>query len=550
MATFLTDDVKAEVTQRLGEMRDPVRLVQFTQKYACGTCADQEALLAELAGLSDKLTLEVHELTADPETAARYRIDKVPATAVIGDRDWGIRFFGLTGGYEFGSLLEAIVMVSTGRSGLDPAVEALAKRISVPTHLEIMVTLTCPYCPRMVQLAHQLAFVNGAVRADMIDAAEFPALAQRYGVHGVPLTAVNERRAFEGALPPQAALMEILKRVDPEGYERLDAALREARGERQAREAPPGVYDTIVVGAGPAGMAAALYAVRKTLRVALIGKKAGGQINDTASIENYPGMPRIGGAELAEAFRNHVETYPVAERCHTLAVAVRRAGELFDVVTEDGAIYRAHTVIYAAGKQYRRLDVPGESRFLGRGVAFCATCDAPLFRDKRVAVVGGGNSAFTAIRDLLPFAREIHVIHMLGTFQADPVLVEEVKASPKVTFHLDTEVREFLGDGDLAGVRLAGAESTDLAVEGVFLEIGLVPNSEPLRDLVTLNAAGEVPIGRDQSTAVPGLFAAGDVTDDPDKQIVIAAGAGARAALAADRYLARLGRKTDAGAAG
>lgn len=533
MAAFLTKETRAEVVRRLKKLRDPVRLLYFTQSQACGACAGQRGLLEELAALSDKLTLEVSDFVADADKAHAYGVDKVPATVVPIDGGRGLRFFGLTGGYELVSLLEAILMVSTGHSGLDPAIEMLARRIREPVHLEIMVTLTCPYCPRMVQFAHQLAFAVKDIQADMIDAAEFPTLVQRYQVQGVPLTVIKKRRGFEGALPAESAMMEILKRVDPDTYEQIETAARAAR--------PGALYDVIVVGAGPAGLTAALYATRKGRQVLLIGKKAGGQVNDTALVENYPGFVRIAGTELAQALRHHAEAYPVAERCHTFVTTVRRANGVFEVVTENDQTYRGRCLIYAAGKQYRRLGVPGEERFLGHGVGFCATCDAPLYAGKRVAVVGGGNSAFTAVRDLLPFAREIHLIHMLDGFQADPVLVEEVERSPKVKFHLKTAVRAFLGDLALSGARIVardGAQRYDLAVEGVFLEIGLVPNTGPLKGLVTLNGAGEVPVLREQTTDVPGLFAAGDVTDETDKQIVIAAGGGARAALAAERYLA------------
>ncbi len=543
MVELLSKEVREQVRERLAGLEGPVRIVFFTQQHACGGCAEQQGLLEELAGLSKRLSLEVHELVADAQLANRLRIDKVPATALLaGEKDFGIRFYGLTAGYEFGSLLEDIEMIASGRAELEADVEQLARRISVPTHLEILVTLTCPYCPSMVRLAHQLAFLNENVRADMIDAAEFPTLVERYQVQGVPRTVINERPAFEGAMLPASAVMAILKEVDRETYERLDAARREARGERLAHDATPREeYDVIVIGAGPAGLSAALYAARKNRRVALIGKRAGGQINDTAVIENYLGMSRVGGGELAELFRRHVESYAVAERCHSEVRKVRRGGPGFEVQTSDGQTFRGSTIVYAAGKEYRRLGVPGEDRFIGRGVAFCATCDAPLFRGKKVAVVGGGNSALTAVRDLIAFASEIHLVHALETFQADPVLVEEVHRAKNVTVHLRTEVREFLGRERLEGLRVISKEHPpgyDLPVDGVFLEIGLAPNSAAVRELLAVNGAGEIPVARDQATVVPGLFAAGDVTDEREKQIIIAAGAGARAALSADRYLA------------
>ncbi len=540
---YLSDEVKKDVSPQLASLGRPVRLIYFTQKNPCRACREQQQLLEELALLSPKLALEVRDLVADSAEAKVYGVDKVPATVVFGDQDHGIRFYGLTGGYEFGSLIEAIVMVSTGETGLDPQVAALAQSVIVPVHLEIMVTLTCPYCPNMVRLAHQLAFVNDRIRADMVDAAEFPALTQRYGVQGVPRTVVNERPAFEGALPPPEAVMEILKQADPQAYEALDAAMRTAQGQRKATEArPQREYDVVVVGAGPAAMAAALYAVRKGRKVAVLGVHPGGQITDTAIVENYLGMMEVGGSELAEMFRHHLERYPVAERMHARVTEVRRSGTGFEVQADDGAVYRAGSVIYAAGKQYRRLNVPGESRFIGHGIAFCATCDAPLFRDRPVAVVGGGNSALTAVRDLRRYAREIHLIHVLDRFQADQVLIDDVRSAPNVKVYMQTEVREFLGDQVLSGVRLAsvdGKKGYDLRVDGVFLEIGLVPNTEPVSRILGLNAAAEIPVDRNQATSVPGLFAAGDATDTRDKQIIIATGDGARAGLSADRYLAQ-----------
>ncbi|MEZ5541435.1 MAG: FAD-dependent oxidoreductase [Pseudomonadota bacterium] len=542
----MTAAVTQQARELFAQLREPVRLLFFTQPHACGACAEQRELLEALTALSVQLSLEVHPL--DSAAATGHGIDKAPATVVRGARDPGIRFYGLTGGYEFGSLLEAIRLVSLGTAALDPAVAKLAAAIQTPIHLEILVTLACPYCPKMVHLAHQLAVASAQVRADMVDAAEFPQLVNRYDVHGVPLTVVNGRRGFEGALPAEQAMLEILKVADPGAYEQIEAQLREARGLRKARQAESAeIYDVIVVGAGPAGLTAALYAQRKGRTTALIGKQAGGQINDTATVENYPGLVQIGGSDLAQLLRQHVEAYPVAERCHTQVEQIEREDALFSVRTEDGQRYRGRSLIYCAGKRYRRLNVPGEERFIGRGVAWCATCDAPLFRDQRVAVIGGGNSAFTAVRDLLRYASEVHLVHVHDSFNADPVLIDEIsqaQAAGRVSFHLNSQVREYLGRDHLEGIRLAAADGKadhDLAVDGVFLEIGLEPNSAPLATLVALNARGEVPVDRDQGTAVAGLFAAGDVTDEPDKQIVIAAGAGAKAALAADRYLAGTG---------
>jgi thioredoxin-disulfide reductase len=545
MAELITKEILKKLKEQFRGLHDPVRLIYFTQDNECGTCADQRELLETMAGLSEKLTLETHRL--DTKIAVKYGIDKAPATIVQGKKDCGIRFYGLTGGYEFGSLLEAILMVSAGRDAIDPAFITMAEMIKKPVHIEVMVSLSCPYCPKMVHIAHQLAMASDIVTADMVDAAEFPYLMNRYDVHGVPLTIVNGQRGFEGALAPEQAVLNIIKISDPETYEILESQIREAEGLKKTREiSKEDLYEVIVIGAGPAGLSAALYSQRKGRKTALIGKQAGGQINDTATIENYPGLVQVGGSELAEAMRHHVEAYPVAERCRMEVELVEHKKNEFHVRTEDKQVYRAKSVIFCTGKRYRRLNVPGEERFIGRGIAWCVTCDAPLYTGKRVSVIGGGNSAFTAARDLLRYAAEINMIHILDDFQADPVLVDEIKKAEKegkVRIFMKSQVREYLGKDKLEGIRIASDEGEvvhDIAVDGVFLEIGLEPNSAAAAGLIALNENNEILVNRDQSTALPGFFAAGDVTDEADKQIVIAAGAGAKAALSADRYLSSL----------
>ncbi|HPI93395.1 MAG TPA: FAD-dependent oxidoreductase [Deltaproteobacteria bacterium] len=542
MSELIDAKTRKELKEVLKHLKNPVRIVFFTQEHACTACREQENLLKELAALSGRITLERRDLLADAELARSYGIDKVPGTAVIGGKDYGIRFYGMTMGYEFGSLVEALVLASSGKSGLPAEIEHLLSLIDVPVHLEVMVTLTCPYCPKMVHLAHQMAVSSEYIRADMVESSQFAPLVQRYSVGGVPKTVINEGSAsFEGALPAPQAVLEILKAVKPKAYEEIDVQMREAAGERFAHPASEETtYDVLIVGAGPAALSAAVYASRKNLDVALIGESFGGQITSTADIENWLGIPGMSGGELTAQFRAHAERYPIAEHLGVKVSSVTKGENLFTVRTESGQAYTAKTVIFSAGKEYRTLGVPGESRFLGRGIAFCATCDAPLFRDRNVAVIGGGNSAFTAARDLLSYAREIHIVNILKEFQADPALMDEVTRSKTVTLHGGMRVVEFLGTEKLAGVRLVAADESDrldLNVDGAFLEIGLVPNSAAVSELVRLNGEGEIEVGRDQSTSVPGLFAAGDVTDEPEKQIVVAAGTGAKAALAAYNYL-------------
>ncbi len=532
---------RSEIRRFLENLVKQVKLLYFGPHETSASSAHQNQLLKELASLSEKIKLKVYDITTSGNQARIYAIERTPATAVLGEDDYGIRFYGLTVGYEFTSLLESILMVSTGLSGLDPQLETLVREIKERTHLKIFVTLTCPYCQRMVNTADKFALVNKNILADMIEASQFPKLAQKYNVQGVPKTVINEKYSFEGALPAENLYLAVLKVVNPEEYMRLEQAVRELSGIRKAKMAEEKhVYDVAIIGGGPAAMSAGIYAVRKGLDTLVLAKKWGGQITYSANIENYLGIPAIEGSEMAERFRVHLERYPVAIDFGENVVRLRKDLDFFAVFTESNREFRARSIIYCAGMEYRRLGVPNEERFIGKGIGFCATCDAPLYREKRVAVVGGGNSAFTAVRDLRYFASEIHLIHRRREFRADEVLVEEAKQTKNVTFHIPMLVTSFSGKDRLTGVKLVsvdGKEKLDLDVDGVFLDIGLTPNTKPLEGLIELNSRGEVPINKNQSTTLKGLFAAGDVTDFEEKQISIAIGQGTLAALTAYKHL-------------
>jgi alkyl hydroperoxide reductase subunit F len=540
MANLIDDQTRDELKGIFARMRRNVTLT-FFRREQCPGCEQQRELLETLASLSETISLNTYDIDTDKEEAARFGIDKVPATAVTADKDYGIRFYGITAGHEFGSFIQTLMLVEQGDAMLPPELEAFLSQIDTPVHLEVMTTLTCPYCARMVVTAHQLAMASTNIRSDMIDSAEFPQLVERYGVQGVPKTIINGESGFEGALPLPNVILELFKALKPELYAQIEKQLNEAMDTRaKAPAEPQTLYDIIIVGAGPAAMTAAIYAARKNLKTAVIGKHVGGQITDTSIIENWPGIESIGGMELARMMKNHARHYDIAETFDVKIERIAKEQGRFVLHASEGIAYRARSVIYCAGKEYRRLGSEGEARFIGKGIAFCATCDAPLYMDKNVAVVGGGNSALTAARDLLGFAKKIHLINRSDAFRADQPLIDEVLGSEIVTVHYGMQIEAFKGTNRLESVVLAdrhGASGGELAVEGVFLEIGLSPNSAPLRDLAALNEKGEVIVDRQQATSVAGLFAAGDVTDEIDKQIIVAAGAGAKAALAAERYL-------------
>ena len=540
MADLMDDATLEELKNVLGRMQNRVALKFFWQKE-CPGCKQQQELLETLAGLTDKISLDTYEIAEQKSEAERFGIDKVPATAVIGKKDYGIRFYGITAGHEFASFIQTLLLVEQDNAMLPSDLGAFLSQIDSPLHLEVMTTLTCPYCAEMVVTANRLAIAGEQIRSDMIESEEFPQLVERYGVQGVPLTAINGEPAFEGALPLADVILELFKAAKPELYPQFEQQINEAINARVNVPAEPQtLYDIVIVGAGPAAMTAAIYAARKNLKTAVIGKHVGGQMTDTAVIENWPGIERIGGYELTRIMKEHALHYEIAETFDVKIDRITKAGGRFLLHTPDGTAYRARSVIFCAGKAYRKLGTEGEERFIGKGIAFCATCDAPLYKNKTVAVVGGGNSALTAARDLLGFAKEVHLINRADAFHGDRVLADEVLSYPGVTVHYHTEVKAFRGAQKLESLQLAdntGGKSSELAVDGVFLEIGLTPNSAPLRGLAELNERGEVIVDRHQATSVEGLFAAGDVTDEIDKQIIVAAGAGAKAALAAERYL-------------
>jgi len=534
MATLLDEATKKEITQILSKLENEVT-IQFFQENGCTTCEQQLELLQEVTSISNLLKLEVNEL-ADKK-AKELKIDKTPATALLTENDYGIRYYGITGGQEFSAFLQTILFLGIEPPTIPDELRALIDKIDIPIHLEVMTTLTCPYCTKMVMTAHLLSINSQFISADMIDSAEFPELVSKYSVQGVPKTVINQDGSFEGALPLENVLLELLKYSKPDEYSRLESELLDALEKREERVADSEkLYDVIIIGAGPAAMSAAIYSARKNRSTAIIGKHVGGQITDTSTIENWPGLQSVGGEELAAMMKNHAHHYDIAETFNTKIEKIAKIDSEFVLTANKGLTYRSKSVIYCAGKKNRTLGIEGEEKFIGKGVAFCATCDAPLFKDKIVAVVGGGNSALTAARDLLGYAKKIYLIHKRDSMSADETLMREVLESDIVQTLYSTTITKFIGTNVLEKIEL-DSDIKELNVDGVFLEIGLTPNTSPIKELTELNDKYEVIVDREQKTNIDGFFAAGDVTDEKDKQIIIAAGAGAKAALSADRYL-------------
>ena len=310
--------------------------------------------------------------------------------------------------------------------------------------------------------------------------------------------------------------------------------------EKSKEPAPEVTYDLLILGGGPAAMSAAVYAARKMMNLAIITKDFGGQVRETSEVENWLGFQSINAKDLADSFEEHVKGFDIPVSLGASITEVKREADAFKVRTDDGKIYSSRTLIIATGKRHRPLNVPGEKDLVGRGVAYCATCDAPFFKGKKVVVAGGGNSAFTTAVDLLKVGAEVIVVNFIKGWQADEALQQRAKQTGKVSLLDYHQVVRIEGKDRVTGVVIKNRENEKeekINANGVFVEIGLLPNNEPVKNLVELNEQGEVIVDCSCRTSIEGLFGAGDVTAVPHKQIVISAGEGAKAALSVYNYL-------------
>ena len=304
------------------------------------------------------------------------------------------------------------------------------------------------------------------------------------------------------------------------------------------------MFDMIIIGAGPAGLSASVYAARKQLKTLLISVDIGGQINTTLGIENYLGYQFIEGPELIDKFNTQIDKYPIEQEIGSKVTLLDRIKGGFQVITEDGNRYKSEVIVFATGKKPRKLNIPGEAEFTGKGISYCAICDGPVFAKKRVAVIGGGNSALEVVLDLVKITEHVDMVS-LTQLTGDRILINQLKNVKNIDIYLEYRTRQVEGEGFVTSMTIEDIKSNkrkELNVSGVFIEIGMVPNSEPVKHLIKLNKFDEVPVNCSCETKIAGLYAAGDVTNVPEKQIVVAAGEGAKAALQAHRYLQRLSK--------
>ncbi|KQW55289.1 alkyl hydroperoxide reductase subunit F [Variovorax sp. Root411] len=439
----------------------------------------------------------------------------------------GPRFAGLPMGHEFTSLILALLQIGGYPPKVEQAVLDQIKALDGDFEFEIYVSLTCHNCPDVVQALNLMAVQNPRIRTTMIEGGTFQEEVKERQVMAVPTVFLNGTEFGQGRM----SLEEILAKIDTSGVER--------EAEKIAAKDP---FDVLIVGGGPAGAAAAVYAARKGIRTGVASERFGGQVLDTLGIENFISIKETEGPKFAHALEEHVRDYDVDIMNLQRAKALVPGNGLIEVQLESGASLKSKSVIISTGARWRNINVPGEHEFKNKGVAYCPHCDGPLFKGKRVAVIGGGNSGVEAAIDLAGIVGHVTLIEFDTALRADAVLQRKLQSLKNVDIFTNAQTTEITGDQKVNGLVYkdrATGELKKVELEGVFIQIGLVPNTDWLKGTVELSKHGEILVDARGQTSVPGVFAAGDVTTVPFKQIIIAAGDGAKAALGAFDHLIR-----------
>jgi alkyl hydroperoxide reductase subunit F len=516
---MLDTQLQAQLRTYLEKLRRPIELVASVDD---GEASRQlRTLLAEVAAQSPQVTV-----------VERDDGERVPSFGITaGGEAPRVRFGGLPMGHEFSSLVLALLQVGGHPLKVDEALIEQIRAIEGPLHFETYLSLGCQNCPDVVQALNLMAALNPRISHVAIDGAVFPDEVAQRQIMAVPSVFLDGQPFGQGRM----GLEQIVARLDT-GSAKREAARLDGR-------AP---YDMLIVGGGPAGAAAAVYAARKGIRTGVVADRFGGQVLDTLSIENFISVTETEGPKFATALEQHVRQYDVdvmpAQRAARL-IPAGQPGGLAGVELENGATLKARSVILATGARWRELNVPGEQAYRNRGVAYCPHCDGPLFKGKRVAVVGGGNSGVEAAIDLAGLAAEVTLLEFADSLRADAVLVARLKSLPNVRIVTSAQTTEVAGNGQqVTGLRYsdrATGAAREIALDGIFVQIGLQPNTDWLKGSVELSRHGEIVVDARGQTSVAGVFAAGDATTVPFKQIIIATGDGAKAALGAFDHLMR-----------
>jgi len=515
---MLDQDLKDQLAAYLERLQQPIELVASLDDSEAAR--ELDALLDDIAALSPKIS----RATGDDPRKPSFLIRRAGTQVQVG-------FAGIPLGHEFTSLVLALLQVGGHPVKIDEALAAQVRALPGDYRFETYMSLHCQSCPDTIQALNAMSVLNPRIQHVAVDGSLFQAEVEARQVMSVPTIYLDGTEFDAGRM----SIEQILARLDTGAAARAADALNDA--------AP---YDVLVVGGGPAGAAAAIYAARKGIRTGIVTERFGGQVLDTMAIENFPSVEYTEGPKLAASLEAHVRSYGVdvvtAQRAKALQPAAQ-AGGLVGVELESGATLRARTVILAPGARWRQTGVPGEDTYRNKGVTYCPHCDGPLFKGKRVAVIGGGNSGVEAAIDLAGLVEHVTLLEFDGKLRADEVLQRKLRSLPNASVHVNAQTTGMTGAaGKLAGLAFTDrgtGEKRELQVEGVFVQIGLLPNTDWLKGALALSPRGEIEVDDRGHTSLPGVFAAGDATTEPYKQIVVAMGGGSTAALSAFDYLIR-----------
>ncbi|KHD84778.1 alkyl hydroperoxide reductase subunit F [Bacillus ginsengihumi] len=507
---ILDAEIKAQLAQYLQLLENDVLL-----KVSAGDdklSNDMLALVDELATMSSKIKVE------------KTTLEKTPSFSVnrIGE-DSGVAFAGIPLGHEFTSFVLALLQVSGRPPKIDQSLIDRVKSIKGEYHFETYVSLTCHNCPDVVQALNIMSVLNPGITHTMIDGAAFKEEVESKNIMAVPTVFLNGESFGSGRMSLEEILTKMGNTADASEFSNKDP------------------FDVLVVGGGPSGASAAIYAARKGIRTGIVAERFGGQIMDTLGIENFISVKYTEGPKLAANLEEHVKEYNVDIINSQRAKRLEKK-DLIEVELENGAVLKSKTVILSTGARWRNIGVPGEAEFKNKGVAYCPHCDGPLFEGKDVAVIGGGNSGVEAAIDLAGIVKHVTVIEFSPELKADTVLQDRLQSLPNVTVIKNAQTKEITGTDKVNGISYIDRETGEehhIELQGVFVQIGLVPNTDWLRGTLELTRTGEIVVDNHGATSIPGIFAAGDCTNSPYKQIIISMGSGANAALGAFDYLIR-----------
>ncbi|WP_018662804.1 alkyl hydroperoxide reductase subunit F [Heyndrickxia acidiproducens] len=507
---LLDEEIKSQLAQYLQMMEGDVLF-----KVSLGSdeaSRNTQELIDELTKMSPKIKVEKAQLKRTPS----FSVNRP-------GEDTGITFAGVPMGHEFTSFVLALLQVSGRPPKIDQKVIDQIKNVKGEYHFETFVSLTCQNCPIVVQALNVMSVLNPNITHTMIDGSVFRDEAESKGIMAVPSIYLNGEFFESGRMEVEEILAKIGSTPDPTEF---------------AEKEP---FDVLVVGGGPSGASAAIYAARKGIRTGIVAERFGGQILDTVGIENLIGTKYTEGPKLAANLEEHVKQYDVDIMNLQRAKRLEKK-DFIEIELENGAVLKSKTVIISTGARWRNVNVPGEAEFKNKGVAYCPHCDGPLFAGKHVAVIGGGNSGVEAAIDLAGVVKHVTVIEFAPELKADSVLQDRLFSLPNVTVIKNAQTKEITGTDKVNGltyVDRSTSEEHHIELEGVFVQIGLVPNTDWLDGTLERTRIGEIVVDKRGATSIPGVFAAGDCSDSPYKQIIISMGSGATAALSAFDYLIR-----------